>query len=307
VLVWDLQSQRRFGHPFTTGARTLTPNAVTPATPPLAVSPDGSQFAAQTAANTVGIFSVDPVQRKSSLSVTPGATITALAWSRAGAELAVGGDRGLLQLWDVSGAPHLVRTLGALGPTSQVPEAIQSVAFSADNRLIAASDASNNVITEATSGRIAIWRTRTGAPVTTALKLGTETNDVTFSPDGRLLAVTLQDGRVLILDSSNGRRIRTIHPLEADNGGTTSLAFAPNGTFATGTYAGVVQLWNPSTGTRISHPVLVAAAPVASIAFDRSGQRFATASGPEARPEAVVHLQPPTRRCDPRPRTRNMG
>jgi hypothetical protein len=27
-----------------------------------------------------------------------------------GAELAVGGDRGLLELWDVSGAPHLVRS-----------------------------------------------------------------------------------------------------------------------------------------------------------------------------------------------------
>ena len=86
---------------------------------------------------------------------------------------------------------------------------------------------------------------------------------------------------MLLLDSSNGTQIRTIHPLEGDNGGTVSLAFAPNRTLATGTYAGVVQLWNPSTGAPISHPVLVAAAPVASIAFDRSGERFATAGGPE--------------------------
>jgi len=281
VIKWDLESQRRFGRPFTTGGHAPTESAVTPDAPPLAVSPDGSQFAAQTAANSVGIFSVDTLRRKSSLRLAAGATITALAWSPAGAELAVGGDGDLLQLWDVSGAPHLVRSFGALRPTSQVPDAIESIAFSADDRLIAASDFSNNVITEATSGRIAIWRARTGAPVTTALKLGTGTNDVTFSPDGRLLAVALQDGRVLVLDSLNGRQVRTIHPLKGDNAGTTSVAFAPNGTLATGTFKGVVELWNPSTGARISHPVLVAPAPVASIAFDRSGQRFATAGGPE--------------------------
>ncbi|MBV8220383.1 MAG: protein kinase, partial [Solirubrobacterales bacterium] len=284
VIKWDLGSERRFGRPFTTGppAPTLSPAA--PLTPPLAMSPDGSEFAALTTAGNVGIFYVGTLHRKSSLGVTRGSTITALAWSPNGAELAVGGDGGLLQLWDVRGAPHLVRSLGALRPTSQVPEAIQSVAFSADNRLIAASDFSNNVLTYATTGRIAIWRTRTGALVTTALKVPVAANDVAFSPDGRLLAVALGDevgldseGPVLILDSSTGRQIRTIHPLEGDNGGTISVAFAPNGTLATGTYAGVVQLWNPSTGDPIGHPVLAAAAPVASIAFDRSGQRFVTA------------------------------
>jgi WD40 repeat protein/DNA-binding SARP family transcriptional activator len=280
VIKWDLGSQRRFGRLFTTGARTLTPNAVTPITPPLAVSPDGSQFAAQTAANTVGIFSVDTLRRKISLRVARDATITALAWSPDGAELAVGGDGGLLQLWDVSGTPHLVRSFGALRPTSKAPEAITSVAFSADNRLIAASDATNDIVTQAQGGRIAIWRTRTGAPVTTALKLRTPATDVAFSPDGRLLAVALGNGQVLIVDSSNGRQAPTLRPLEGDNG-TDSLAFAPNGTLATGTYAGIVQLWNPSTGGSIGHPVLAAAAPVASIAFDRSGQRFATAGGPE--------------------------
>jgi WD40 repeat protein len=77
------------------------------------------------------------------------------------------------------------------------------------------------------------------------------------------------------------KEVRTIHPLDGDIGGTSSLAFAPNGTLATGTYAGVIQLWNPSTGNPSSHPVLAAAVPVASIGFDPTGQRFATAGGPE--------------------------
>ncbi len=97
VIKWDLGSQGRFGRQFTTGAPAPTPTPITPLTPPLAVSPDGSQFAARTAANTVGIFSLDTLQPQTSLTIPRAATITALAWSHAGSELAVGGDGGLLQ------------------------------------------------------------------------------------------------------------------------------------------------------------------------------------------------------------------
>ena len=283
VIKWDLGPQRRFGHPFTTGAPTPLGPDIPPAAP-LAVSPEGSQFAARTAANTVGIFSADTLQRQTSLRIPRAATITALAWSHAGSDLAVGADHGLLQLWRVSGTPHLVRALTTLRPTKKHPtEGIESVAFSAGDRLIAASDSAgpSGAFPYPTTGRIAIWRTRTGAPVTPALNLGSPTDDLAFSPDGRRLAVALADGPVLILDASNGRQVRTIHPHESESGGTDSLAFAPNGTLATGTDSGVVQLWNPSTGDPIGHPLDAAAAPIASIAFDRSGQRFATAGGPE--------------------------
>src|ERR687888_568990 len=36
-------------------------------------------------------------------------------------------------------------------------------------------------------------------------------------------------------------------------GGNGSLAFAPDGTLATGSYAGIVQLWNLSTGREVGH------------------------------------------------------
>jgi WD40 repeat protein len=55
------------------------------------------------------------------------------------------------------------------------------------------------------------------------------------------------------------------------------LAFAPDGTLADGTQAGTVEWWNPRTGKQIRPALVAATTAVESIAFDRTGQRLATA------------------------------
>jgi WD40 repeat protein len=127
---------------------------------------------------------------------------------------------------------------------------------------------------------VAIWRTATGQLVTPPLNLGQPGESVAFSRNGSQLAVGLGLGPVSVLDPATGRVTRTLHPLgSADGFGAVSVAFAPNGTLATGSWAGLVQLWNPVSGRTLARPVLVAAAPVASISFDPSGQRFSTTGG----------------------------
>jgi WD40 repeat protein len=80
-----------------------------------------------------------------------------------------------------------------------------------------------------------------------------------------------------LLDARTGRTERVLH-LDGAPGFSTA-AFAPDGTLATGTWAGILQRWKPATGTRIGVPTLVAAAPVASISFDPAGDAFATSGG----------------------------
>ena len=53
------------------------------------------------------------------------------------------------------------------------------------------------------------------------------------------------------------------------------MAFAPNGTLATGTGAGTVDLWNPTTGQALAPALIAASAPITSLAFEPDGQRFA--------------------------------
>jgi DNA-binding SARP family transcriptional activator/WD40 repeat protein len=289
VLEWDLTGDRRFGRRVKLGAGLRCCGPVSPQAPPLALSPDGSRFAARVGASTVGVFSTITLRRQASFTVGPKrAVITALTWSPTGRELAVAGYSGLMQLWSVTGAPRLVRSFIGLQPLLGRPEAIQSVAFSPDNRLLAASDDAetqagpgNFNLFDNRLGRLTIWQRRSGKVIVPEHDLETGNpggSDVlAFSHDGKLLAVSLLYGPDLVLDPSTAQTRQTLRPLGAHD--TVSLAFAPNGTLATGTQGGLVQLWNPLSGDQIAGPVAVSASPVTSIAFDPTGQQFATTAG----------------------------
>ena len=88
------------------------------------------------------------------------------------------------------------------------------------------------------------------------------------------MAVTAPDGRDLVIDAATAQTRQTLRPVGGEF--TGSLAFAPDGTLATGTLSGIVQLWNPISGAQVASPLPVTAGPVSSIAFDPTGQRFAT-------------------------------
>jgi DNA-binding SARP family transcriptional activator/WD40 repeat protein len=288
LLEWDLAGDRSFGRRFPLGAGSPCCRTLLPLAPPLAVSPDGSTFAVRLGTSTVGLFSTHTLHQRASFTIGPtGTMITALAWSPTQPLLAIGGYSGHVQLWRVDGTPRQVRSLTGL---SGAPEAIQALTFSPDGQLLAASDNStfNNPISDTGTlaqhgnygANLAIWRASNGRQAVPQTLLGAGPSPygaLAFSPHGKLLAASRPDGSVWILDPTTDQVRQTIHPLGADE--TVSLAFAPNGTLATGTRSGIIQLWNPASGHQTAGPVAAAAGPVTSIAFDPTGQRFATTGG----------------------------
>jgi WD40 repeat protein len=286
---WDLSGNRGFGRRAQLGPAPLCCGPVSPPAPPFALSPDGAAFATPVGTGTVGLFSTRTLQRLGSFKVgTEGSEITALAWSPAGSELGVAGHSGLVELWRVGDHPRLLRRLVGLQPPLSQPEAIQALAYSPDGQLLAATDNAETLQSPQMGvpqpaqfqdhlARLALWSAGSGKLLTPQRDLGpgpAPFDTLALSADGKLLAVSVLDGSVQILDPSTGKIRRTLQPLGADD--TVSMAFAPNGTLATGTLSGIVQLWNPVTGAQIARPVPVADGPVTSIAFDPSGQRFAT-------------------------------
>jgi WD40 repeat protein len=182
----------------------------------------------------------------------------------------------------VSGTPRPARTLLGLHVLLGRPEAIQALAFSPDGSLLVASDRNETHPTPdlpaLPAAFLATWRTDTGTlvgpPRELAVGAGTGRSDqLAFSPDGSLLAAGVPDGRVLVLQPASGTTTQTLSPPS----GATSVAFAPNGTLATGTAAGTVDLWNPATGQALAPALIAASAPITSIAFEPEGRRFVTA------------------------------
>ena len=282
VLAWDLTGTRQFGRRAALGGGLGCCGALSPEVPPLATSPNGSEFAARLDASTVGVFSTRTLQQRASFRVPAADGITALAWSPVAPEVAVAGHAGYVALWNVSGAPRPAQTMLGLHAVLGRPEAIQALAFSPDGSRLAASDRNETRPTPdlpaLPAAFLATWRTASGTlvgpPLELAVGAGTGRSDqLAFSPDGALLAAGVPDGRVLVLDTVTGATTQTVSPPS----GATSVAFAPNGTLATGTGAGTVDLWNPTTGQALAPALIAASAPITSLAFEPDGQRFATA------------------------------
>jgi DNA-binding SARP family transcriptional activator/WD40 repeat protein len=265
ILEWDLGDARRFGRPFHYHPPSLDLGPLAPSAPPLAIAPDGRRFAADTSSDGVGLFSLRDLASHRTINFPGGAT--ALAWSAAGL-LALGGNRGNLEL--VKGGT--VRLLTGLAPAKGTTEAVEAVAFDHRGDLVAASDESYRG--NRAFGVLGLWRA-TGQRVA-RVSLDAPTYATAFSGDDKLVAVGTDSGEAVLADTATGRIRRTIRPL---GGSVTAIAFAPDGTLATGSWAGIVQLWNPATGKEIGKPVLAQPSPIASIAFDPGGGTFATTGG----------------------------
>jgi len=283
IFEWDLGTSRRFGVPFRAPG---IPNAQNLSSayiePPLAVSPTGSEFAIRAGENSVRLLDARSARELARFPVRT-SSVTWLAFAPRAPVLAVTGADGLVQLWSVAGRPRLQRTLAGVQSINGSPETISTAAFSPDGRLLAVGDVNHTPgTTPYRFGTVAVWNVHTGRLLWRVRSRHGWVHAVAFSPTGRLLAAAQEDGVVRIYDPSMGRLLRSLalYGGPATNAGfDDTLAFSPTGLLATGTWAGILQLWNPSTGTSIGRPTKVAALPVSSIAFDPTGKILATGGG----------------------------
>ncbi|MFI6337774.1 hypothetical protein [Streptomyces sp. NPDC050535] len=259
VRLWDVADRR---HPAQLGP------PLTGHTGPIwsvAFSPDGSMLAAASADSTASLWNVSdpayPSQVGEPLAGSSG-EMYALGFSPDGRTLATGSGDSKVRLWSIP-TSDMIGRIGAFRPDGQV------------------------LATAARDGRVRLWdvarpdRPRSlGEAITPARG---DVRSMTFSPDGRTLAV-LTAGAVQLWTVTRPARPVTHGPVELRTrfAGPDTLAFSPDGrTLATGYEDRTIQLWDAAD----PHRLLPLGAPltghkgyVNSLVFSPDGRTLASGS-----------------------------
>ncbi|MFD7710553.1 helix-turn-helix domain-containing protein [Streptomyces sp. NPDC059786] len=156
--------------------------------------------------------------------------IWSLAFSPDGRVLATGSDKGI-RLWDTTTAKARAVTL------ADDTKFGLYLAFSPDNSRVLAAMGIND------ADHVQLWDVTTGR--TRARLDADDSAYMAFSPDGRILAVSNDDGQIFLWDTATGRP-RTVL---TDRGSVYALMFSPDGrSLAVGTDT-AVRLWDTDLPT----------------------------------------------------------
>jgi len=221
----------------------------------LAFSPDQHHLVV---GSSIGVWwyelpAMDPI----ALWDTERGMISAISFSPDGQWLATGDGDGVLKVWDVKKGTCVAKM--DREENEKAYHLISHIVFSPDSQLLAASSRRDYILN--------VWDWQTGVQVA---KFHDETNfrwfggsrrPVTFSTDGRLLACTMPEEKLLACAEPDGS-IRTpahstnfitvwdietgkqLSCLASDRNFTESLDFSPCGKFlAAGEKGGIVQVW----------------------------------------------------------------
>jgi WD40 repeat protein/class 3 adenylate cyclase/energy-coupling factor transporter ATP-binding protein EcfA2 len=296
VAAWDLAGTQQLSRTF----RWNSPDMSCVVTPCFVFNHDGTLMATSQADGTVALIDLRTRRLIDTLGAKGGAEMNALAFFPGGRRLATGSLDGRVRLWDVR-ARSVLRSLRFADPVPWVavsPDggylAIQTQAegssrsrvevreissnrklysravrngygglyFSPDGRRLAALGCCQSGST------VVVWNARSGKEEFSPRVDGLA-RSIAFSPDSRLLGVGTEDGKVILLNATDGTRAGST--IQAATGKIDPVSFSPDSRLlAASSGDGTTTLWDVGSRERLGRtfPVRQGTVPAAQFAPD---------------------------------------
>jgi WD40 repeat protein len=236
-------------------------------------APDDRLLACSGKDGTVQIWNGQTLAKK----LLQGGWVTDLAWNPDGASLMSVDFTGLAKEWDVEGFLRASIQLDAEG---------LGVDWSPKGRLFAVTtghDASRLLVFDSESGELKLKIQDVPAGYKAPFGYGVdEVNGVKYSPSGKLIATTHQDGRIIVRSATTGKLLFAAQAHSPGVGGARRLAWSPDGAWilSSGEDGRVNLVQYPNGKKRLS--LLETEKPVWSVAWSSDG-RWIASVGEEGR------------------------
>jgi WD40 repeat protein/serine/threonine protein kinase len=225
----------------------------------IAWAPDGARLASGKADGTVKVW--DATTGKTIL-VLKGHTapVTALAWSRDGKRLATADTSGMVKIWDVAAGKEELDLGGKSG--------VRQLSWSPDGSHLAS-------VTLPPDSTLEVWDTATAERRPAFAQRWGPFSSVSWSPDGKRMAIASVSGQVIIADPATGEAMCT---LSGHSNFVQSVAWSPNGLrLASASDDGTVKVWDPDQ-KQVPLPLQGQKGHAWDVAWSPNGKRLASCS-----------------------------
>ncbi|MDY6897728.1 MAG: pentapeptide repeat-containing protein, partial [Cyanobacteriota bacterium] len=281
----------------------------------IALHPDGETVATANAHQEISLWNIFTGKRFKTFQVEHNCHITALAFNNTGNILATGSASAdaTIKLWDISDGNCLLTCSGH-------DLAIKSLAFSADDKILASGSVDNTIrlwnvddgkccqilqnhtdevsqiafspdgilISNSYDQSVKFWDIDKGKVVRTLQGYDNSIRSVCFHLESNILASAHRDGKIRIWNHNN---VETLHvtSLHGHKNFVASVAFSPDGkTLVSGSQDQTAKLWDISTG-EILHSWKVEGREVWSVTFSPNGKMIAAGCDGMTLPYDIDH------------------